>query len=109
MDDSKVLLLEQKFNLIKEQTEKEIEDLKKITDNQEKRIIQLEKANAKTDLQYEQIMQTLNKLNEITIPNLTAQIEELKNKPVKRYDQIVTSILGAICGAIGGYIVGLFI
>ena len=109
MDDNKLLLLEQNFKNYKETTDKQIEELKRITDEQEKRIIQLEMNNTKTDLQYEQIMRTLTKLNEVTIPNLTAQLEELKNKPAKRYDQIIGSILGGIFGAVGGVIAGLII
>ena len=53
-------------------------------------------------------MQTLKTLNEKTIPNLTAQIEELKNKPAKRYDQAVTGILGALFGAAGTMIANMF-
>ena len=109
MEDSKFLLLEQEFKNYKIATNKEIEELKRISEAQEKRIIQIELNNAKTDIQYEQIMNILNKLNEKTIPDLIAQIEELKNKPAKRYDQAIGSILGAIFGAIGGAIAGLFL
>ena len=109
MEDSKFLLLEQELKNYKIATNKEIEELKRISEAQEKRIIQIELNNAKTDIQYEQIMNILNKLNEKTIPDLIAQIEELKNKPAKRYDQAIGSILGAIFGAIGGAIAGLFL
>ncbi len=109
MEDSKFLLLEQEFKNYKIATNKEIEELKRILETQEKRIIQIELNNAKTDIQYEQIMNILNKLNERTIPDLIAQIEELKNKPAKRYDQAIGGILGAIFGAIGGAIAGLFL
>ena len=109
MEDSKFLLLEQEFKNYKIATNKEIEELKRISEAQEKRIIQIELNNAKTDIQYEQIMNILNKLNEKTIPDLIAQIEELKNKPAKRYDQAIGGILGAISGAIGGAIAGLFL
>lgn len=109
MEDNKLLLLEQSFKNYKEITDKQIEELKRVRQEQEKRIIQLEMNNTKTDLQYEQIMRTLNKLNEETIPNLTVQLEELKNKPAKRYDQIIGSVLGGIFGAVGGVIAGLII
>lgn len=109
MEDSKFLLLEQEFKNYKISTNKEIEELKRILETQEKRIIQIELNNAKTDIQYEQIMNILNKLNERTIPDLIAQIEELKNKPVKRYDQAIGGILGAVFGAIGGAVAGLFL
>lgn len=109
MEDSKLLLLEQEMKNYKSQVDKEITELKRITSEQEKRIIELERNNTKTDLQYDQIMKTLTKLNEVTIPNLTAQLEELKNKPAKRYDQIVGSILGAIFGALGGAIAAQFL
>lgn len=109
MEDSKFLLLEQEFKNYKIATNKEIEELKRILETQEKRIIQIELNNAKTDIQYEQIMNILNKLNERTIPDLIAQIEELKNKPVKRYDQAIGGILGAVFGAIGGAVAGLFL
>ena len=109
MEDSKFLLLEQEFKNYKIATNKEIEELKRISEAQEKRIIQIELNNAKTDIQYEQIMNILNKLNEKTIPDLIAQIEELKNKPAKRYDQAIGGILGAIFGAIGGAVAGLFL
>lgn len=103
------LLLKQQFESYKEITDKTITELKKNLDECEKRLLTMEKSKEKTDFQYEQIMETLKKLNEVTIPNLTAQIEELKNKPVKRYDQVVTGIIGAIVGAIGGVIVNTFI
>ena len=107
--EKELLLLKQEFKTFKEITEKQIDSLTKVADEQEKRIIELERNNTKIDLQYEQIIQTLNKLNEVTIPNLVAQIEELKNKPVKRYETIVGSILGAIFGAIGGAFAGMLL
>ena len=78
--------------------------MKKDLEDHEKRLLTIEKSQEKTDFQYEEIMKTLNKLNDVTIPSLTAQIEELKNKPVKRYDQIITSLIAGIVGAIIGFI-----
>lgn len=109
MEEHKILLLEQEFKNYKSITNKEIEELKKIIEEEQKKIIQLEMNNTKIDLQYEQIIDTLKKLNEKTIPDLITQVEELKNKPAKRYDQIIGSVLGAIFGAIGGAIAGIFL
>lgn len=108
-EDNKILLLEQEFKNHKELTEKQIKELNKKIEMQQQEIIELKMQNTKTDVQYEQIMQILNKLNEKTIPDLINQIEELKNKPAKRYDQAIGSILGAIFGAIGGAIAGIFL
>ena len=109
MAESDIRLLDQELKNYKNNTDKEIQDLKKITDEQEKRIQAIERSKEKTDFQYDQIMKTLEKLNNETIPNLTAQIEELKNKPVKRYDQVITAFIGAIVGAIGAAIASMFI
>lgn len=105
--EKEFLLLKQEFKSYREATDTQLNELKRKTEEQEKRIIQLELNNTKTDLQYAQIMETLKKLNEKTIPELTNQISELKDKPAKRYEAIVGSVLGAIFGAIGGAIVGL--
>ena len=108
MDDNRVLLLEQDFHNYKELMGKELNLLNETTKEQEKRIIELERNNTKTDLQYEQIMKTLNKLNEVTIPSLTAQIEDLKNRPNKRYDQIITVIISTIIGGAIGFVINKF-
>lgn len=107
--DREILILKQQFESHKESSSKELVELKKISNDQEKRIVELERNGTKVDIQYEQIMQILNKLNDTTIPNLTVQLEELKNKPVKRYETIVGGILGAIFGAVGGAIAGIFL
>lgn len=70
----------------------------------DKRIIDLEKRNEKTDFQYEQIMKMLDRLNNVTIPKLTEEIQLIKNKPAERYNSIVTTIIGAVVGAIVGFI-----
>lgn len=105
MDENKLLVLEQDIRNMKEL----IIELKDTAKNQEKRIVELETSKSITEMQFKQIIESLNKLNNDTIPNLTKEIEELKNKPIKRYDQAVTGILGAICGTIGGAIAGIFI
>lgn len=104
MDENKILLLEQELKNYKEITNKEITSLQTNINDHEKRILEIERSKEKTDYQYEQIIKTLDTLNKITIPNLTKEIVELKNKPVKRYDQAITGILGAIFGAIGTFI-----
>ena len=109
MEESKILLLEQGLKNYKEQTDNEISELKNEVNKLDTRIKEMEMSKQKTEYQYEQIMETLKILNEKTIPNLTAQIEELKNKPAKRYDQAITGILGAIFGAVGAFIAGLFL
>lgn len=109
MEESKILLLEQGLKNYKEQTNNEISELKNEVNKLDTRIKEMEMSKQKTEYQYEQIMETLKTLNEKTIPNLTAQIEELKNKPAKRYDQAITGILGAIFGAVGAFIAGLFL
>lgn len=109
MDESnKFLLLEQEFKTYKEMTDRQIEELKRVQEDHEKRIQQMEKSKEKTDYQYEQIIDMLNKLNEKTIPNLTTQIEELKDKPVKRYDQVITGIISAVVGGIVGFVINKF-
>lgn len=109
MEDNSVLILKQQFDAYKEYADKEIHELKLAITEQDKRIKEMELSKQKTEYQYEQIMKSLQILNEKTIPNLSSQIEELKNKPVKRYDQVVTGLLGAIVGAIGAVIARLFI
>ena len=106
-NDNRILLLEQDFKTYKESTNLLLQDIKQCEKELEDRIYQMEMFKQKTDFQYEQIMETLNKLNDTTIPNLSIQIEELKNKPAKRYDQILTAFIGAIIGAIGSYIANI--
>lgn len=109
MEDSRVLLLEQEFRSYKEHRDKEIIEMKKFIEDLQKRILTMEKSKEKTDYQYDQIMEMLNKLNNITIPSLVAQVEELKNKPVKRYDQIITVAISTIVGGIIGFIINIFL
>ncbi len=86
-----------------------IKDLKADVKELEGRILLIETSRQKTEFQYNEIMKSLNKLNNHTIPDLMKQIEDLRNKPAKRYDQAVSGILGAIFGAIGAYIVNKFL
>ena len=105
MGENEVVLLRQEFKSYKEVTDKTISELSDIIRDHEKRIQQIERSKEKTDFQYEQIMKTLETLNKDTIPKLTKEIEELKNKPVKRYDQVITGLISAIVGGIVGFVV----
>ena len=86
-----------------------VDNLVATTHNQEDRIAILERNNTKTDLQYDEIMRTLKKLIDVTIPELSKEIQEIKNKPAKRWESIVAGIIGAIAGGIGTAIVTMFI
>ena len=86
-----------------------IDKLEKVTETQEERIAILERNNTKTDLQYEQIMKTLTKLVEQTIPELSKEIQTIKNKPAERYNTIVVAVIGAIAGGIGTYLLNLIL
>lgn len=77
---------------LREHKEKSSKDHREMYD----RIRQLEIANAKTDTQYGQIMETLGALK--------SDIAELKAKPAHRWDSIVDKILLAAIGAIVVYI-----
>ena len=109
MDDNRIPLLEQDFENHKKQSADEIHHLQKQIEELDKRVKDMEMSKQKTEYQYEQIMESLKTLNEKTIPNLTAEVQELKNKPIKRYDQAITGILGAIFGSVGTFIASLFI
>lgn len=86
-----------------------IENLQGEVKDLQKRVTKIEMTKEKTDYQYEEIMKALDKLNNVTIPNLMNEIDELKNKPAKRYDQTITAIIGTIVGAVGGAIVSLIL
>ena len=77
---------------LREHKEKSSKDHREMFD----RIRQLEIANAKTDTQYGQIMETLGAMK--------SDIAELKAKPSRRWDSIVDKILIAVIGAIVVYI-----
>ena len=82
-----------------------VDKLESVVDVQENRIVELEKRNDKTDFQYEQIMKTLDKLINTTIPDLTKEIQAIKNKPAERYNTIISTAISAIVGGIIGFIV----
>ena len=89
--------------------EQQIKEIKEDIKDLQKRMLKIEASREKTEFQYDEIMKALNKLNEDTIPNLMNEITELKNKPAKRYEQVVTGILGAIAGAAGTFIASKFL
>lgn len=107
--DNEISLLKEQLKNYMFTTNNELNRITEKIEAHDKSIKEIEMTNAKTEFQYEQIIKSLEVLNEKTIPNLAAQIEELKNKPVKRYDQAITAILGAIFGAVGTFIVNLII
>lgn len=100
MDNNYELLKQQIENFISI-TKEQIKSLKDENKSLKDKIDILDKQSTKTDVQYSNIIETLNKL--------TTQVEDLKEKPAKRYDTMIGSILGAICGAVGGAIAGFFI
>lgn len=65
-----------------------------------KRISRVEQSREKTEYQFTEIMKALDDLNKITIPKLTKDLEEIKNKPAKHYDTIITTIITAVVSAI---------
>ena len=77
---------------VEEYREKSSKDHREMYD----RIRQLEIANARTDTQYGQIMETLGALK--------ADMAELKAKPARRWDSIVDKILLGVIGASVVYI-----
>lgn len=99
-----LLLLKQDFDNFKQQVSTMLAKKDAQIQELDNRVKEMELSKQKTEYQYEQIMDSLKLLNEQTIPNLAAQIQELKNRPAKRYDQAITGILGAIFGAVGSLI-----
>lgn len=100
MNEQELLKLKTDCEIYKQK----IDRLEKETAIQEQRITELEKRSEKTDFQYEQIMKMLDKLNEHTIPELSKEIQTLKDKPAERYNTIVMSIISTAVGAIVGFI-----
>lgn len=107
--DKRISLIEHDLNLFMQQTNAKINKLEDAIAEQDKRIKDMEMYKEITEYQYNQIIENLKTLNEKTIPDLTVQIQELKNKPVKRYEQFIAGVIGAIAGATGAFIAGLFL
>ena len=70
MDDKDFVQLKADYNAYKEHTNNQINELKKRQEELNKRITSIETSREKTEYQYEQIMQTLEKLNDVTIPRV---------------------------------------
>lgn len=92
--------LQIQFELLKEQ----LSDLKDENRELNKRIAKVEQSREKTEYQYDQIMKAIDDLNNNTIPGLVLQIDELKDKPGKRYEHIITTLITTITGTIIGFI-----
>lgn len=86
-----------------------VDELVNTTHQQEDRIAKLEQSNTRTDVQYTQIMEKLNKLVDVTIPALSAEIQAIKDKPGKKWESLVAGIIGAVGGGIGGAIIAMLI
>lgn len=78
-----------------------VDDISILVKEQEKRISVIERENAETTFQYKSIMEKLTRLIETTIPNLSAEIQAIKDKPSKRLDVIVASLIGTGIGIVG--------
>ncbi len=74
----------------------QIQELKVENKDLSKRISKVEQSKEKTEYQFEQIMEAIKKLNDETIPGIVKQIEELKDKPVKRYETGISALISAI-------------
>ena len=84
--------IEVKLELFEEQ----LKELKEQNKEYEKRLTAIETSREKTEFQYEQIMKAIDKLNEVTIPNLMKELENIKNKTAKRWEAGVNALISAI-------------
>lgn len=109
MSETSFEVLIERITNVEKQVDRHLEQAHDDIESLSKRISKLETTKEKTDYQFNQIMDSLKKLTDTTIPKLTNQIEELKNKPVKRYDQAISSIIGAVFGAVGALIASMLI
>ena len=81
----------------------QIEEVKKENKELSKRITKIEASREKTEFQYEEIMKALNKLNDVTIPNLMKEVESIKNKPAKRWETGINALISAVVAALVGF------
>ena len=84
-----------------------VDDLVAETKEQEKRISSIERENAETTFQYKSIIEKLDKLEksfEKTISTFRDEIKEIKEKPTKRYETIVTAIITGVIGIVTGFL-----
>lgn len=104
-EDNELAILKNDFEHYKNETDTKVKRLELVINEQEKRIQLIERSKEKTDFQYEQIMEMLRTLNEKTIPDLTKQIQEIKDRPNQRYNTVITSIISAIVGGTVGFVI----
>lgn len=83
-------------NIELETLKEQLKELKEENRELSKRISKIEQSREKTEFQYQEIMKSLDKLNDITIPNLMKELETLKNKPVKRYETGINAIISGV-------------
>ena len=83
-----------------ENLKRELGNMKKEHEKFDDRIRKIETSKEKTEFQYEEIMKALNKLNDQTIPRLISDINELKNKPAKRYETIISAFISGVVAVI---------
>ena len=107
--EKEIALLKQELEMHQKTSEEKIKTLTENIEQLTKRVGEIEASKQKTEYQYQQIMKTLEKLNDITIPNLTKQIQELKNKPAERYNLIITAIISTVIGGIVTFIINNFL
>ena len=46
---------------------------------------------------------------EADVVEIKTDVKELKEKPIKRYDSVITAILTAICGGLVGYLINVIL
>lgn len=46
---------------------------------------------------------------EADVVEIKTDVKELKEKPIKRYDTVITAILTAICGGLVGYLINVIL
>lgn len=80
--------------------EEQIKELKEQNKDFEKRLTSIETSREKTEYQYEQIMDAIKKLNEVTLPNILAELESIKNRPAKRWDNVINAAIAGIVAII---------
>lgn len=85
--------------------EEQLKELKEQNKEYEKRLTAIETSREKTEFQYDQIMKAIEKLNEVTIPNLMKELEAIKNKPAKRWETGINALISAIVAGVVGFLV----
>ena len=83
--------------------QKEVGELKEEIKELAKRILKIETSREKTEFQYDQIMKSLEELNKVTIPKLMEELENIKNKPAKRWDSVINALISAVVAALVGF------